>query len=35
VSFNFGLRYEYFSPYTELRGRLANLDVKPDFTVAW
>ncbi len=32
LSLNFGLRYEYFSPYRELHGRLANLDVKPDWT---
>src|ERR1022692_132781 len=29
---NVGLRYEYFAPYTELRGHLANLDVSPGFT---
>ncbi len=34
ISFNFGLRYEYFSPYTELRGHLANLDLNPTFTAA-
>jgi hypothetical protein len=27
LSVNFGLRYEYFSPYTELRGHLSNLDL--------
>jgi hypothetical protein len=27
LSFNVGLRYEYFSPFTELRGHLANLDL--------
>ncbi len=32
LSFNVGLRYEYFSPYTELRGHLANLDLKPGNT---
>jgi trimeric autotransporter adhesin len=32
VTINFGLRYEYFAPYTELRGHLANLDVSPGFT---
>lgn len=32
VSLNFGLRYEYFAPYTELRGHLANLDLNPTFT---
>ncbi len=29
LSFNIGLRYEYFAPYTELYGHLANLDVSP------
>jgi hypothetical protein len=29
LSFNLGLRYEYFAPYTELRGHLANLDISP------
>lgn len=32
LSLNFGLRYEFFSPYTELRNHLANLDVAPGFT---
>jgi trimeric autotransporter adhesin len=32
LSFTLGLRYEYFSPFTEKYGRLANLDVAPDFT---
>jgi len=32
VTINVGLRYEYFAPYTELRGHLANLDVSPGFT---
>jgi hypothetical protein len=32
LSVNFGLRYEYFAPYTELRGHLADLDVSPGFT---
>jgi hypothetical protein len=32
LSFNLGLRYEYFAPYTELYGRMANLDVSPGFT---
>ncbi len=27
-----GVRYEYFSPFSEKYGRLANLDVAPDFT---
>lgn len=32
LSLNFGLRYEYFAPYTELRGHLANLDLNPERT---
>ena len=32
LSLNLGIRYEYFAPYTELYGRLANLDVSPGFT---
>jgi hypothetical protein len=32
VTIQFGLRYEYFAPYTELRGHLATLDVSPGFT---
>ena len=32
LTINFGLRYEYFDPYTELHGHLANLDVSPGFT---
>ena len=32
LTLNFGLRYEYFAPYTELRGRLANLDLNPTMT---
>jgi len=32
LSLNIGLRYEYFAPYTELQGHLANLDVSPGFT---
>jgi trimeric autotransporter adhesin len=31
LSINVGLRYEYFSPYTELRGHIANLDVASGF----
>jgi hypothetical protein len=27
-----GLRYEYFTPYTEKYGQIANLDIAPDFT---
>jgi hypothetical protein len=32
LSINIGLRYEYFAPYTELRGHLANLDVNGNLT---
>jgi hypothetical protein len=32
LSINIGLRYEYFSPFTELRGHLANLDINPSVT---
>ena len=32
LSFNFGLRYEYFAPYTELHNHLANLDLGPGDT---
>jgi hypothetical protein len=32
MTLNVGLRYEYFAPYTELQGHLANLDVSPGFT---
>jgi hypothetical protein len=32
LTINVGLRYEYFAPYTELRGHLATLDVSPGFT---
>ncbi|HEX5430904.1 MAG TPA: hypothetical protein VFW83_02985, partial [Bryobacteraceae bacterium] len=31
LSLNFGLRYEYFAPYTELYGHLSNLDISPGF----
>jgi trimeric autotransporter adhesin len=34
LTLNFGLRYEYVSPYTEADNRLVNLDVAPDFTAA-
>src|SRR5260221_8281933 len=27
-----GARYEYFTPYTEKYGRIANLDIAPGFT---
>jgi hypothetical protein len=33
-SVNWGIRWEYGAPVTELKGRLANLDVGPDFTTA-
>jgi hypothetical protein len=32
LTINFGVRYEYFAPYTELYGHLANLDINPTFT---
>lgn len=32
VTLNYGLRYEYFGPYTEKNGRLVNLDHNADFT---
>jgi hypothetical protein len=32
LTLNLGLRYEYFTPYTELQGHLANLDVNPALT---
>jgi hypothetical protein len=32
LTLNIGLRYEYFSPYTELFGHLATLDINPTFT---
>jgi hypothetical protein len=32
LTINFGVRYEYFAPYTELYGHLANLDINPAFT---
>jgi trimeric autotransporter adhesin len=34
LSINFGLRYEYFTPFTELQGHLSNLDLNPGFTAA-
>jgi outer membrane receptor protein involved in Fe transport len=34
LSFNIGLRYEYYGPYTESDNRIANLDVAPGFTAA-
>ncbi|HVH86076.1 MAG TPA: TonB-dependent receptor, partial [Terriglobales bacterium] len=32
LSFNFGLRYEYVSPFSEANNRLANLDLNPSIT---
>ncbi|HZY62005.1 MAG TPA: TonB-dependent receptor [Edaphobacter sp.] len=32
LTLNFGVRYEYFSPYTEKYNRLVNLDHNADFT---
>ena len=32
LTLNFGLRYEYFSPYVEKNNRLVNLDYNSDFT---
>ncbi|WP_255462301.1 TonB-dependent receptor [Granulicella sp. WH15] len=32
LTLNFGLRYEYFGPYTEKNNRLVNLDHTPDFS---
>ncbi len=32
LTFNYGLRYEYFSPYVEKNDRLVNLDHNLDFT---
>jgi hypothetical protein len=32
LTLNYGLRYEYASPYTEASNHLANLDVAPGFT---
>jgi hypothetical protein len=32
LTVNLGLRWEYEAPYTELQGRLVNLDVAPDFS---
>jgi len=34
LTINAGLRWEYGAPMTELRGRLVNLDIAPDFTAA-
>ncbi len=32
LTLNLGVRYEYFNPFTEKYGRLANLDIAPDFS---
>ncbi|HUI53731.1 MAG TPA: TonB-dependent receptor [Bryobacteraceae bacterium] len=32
LTLNLGLRYEYFSPYTELYGQMATLDINPAMT---
>lgn len=32
LTLNFGLRYEYVSPYTELNNQIVNLDANPQFT---
>lgn len=34
LTINFGLRYEYVSPWSESGNRIVNLDVAPDFTSA-
>lgn len=34
LTLNVGVRWEYGAPITELKGRLVNLDVTPDFTAA-
>jgi outer membrane receptor protein involved in Fe transport len=34
LSFNFGLRYEYVSPFSEQNNRLVNLDINPNITAA-
>jgi trimeric autotransporter adhesin len=34
LSANFGLRWDYTSPFTELYNRIANLDISPGFTDA-
>jgi hypothetical protein len=33
-TFNYGLRYEYFEPFTEKYGHLSDLDLGPDFSSA-
>jgi len=32
LTLNLGLRYEYFAPWSEKYGRIANLDIAPNFT---
>ena len=32
LTLNFGLRYEYVSPYTEINDLIANLDINPTYT---
>ena len=32
LTFNLGLRYEYFTPFHEKYGHIANLDIAPNFT---
>ena len=32
LTLNLGLRYEYFSPFAEKNGRMANLDIAPGYT---
>ena len=32
LTFNIGVRYEYTEPFHEKNGRLANLDIAPNFT---
>ena len=34
LTLNLGLRYEYFSPFSEVDNRIVNLDVNSDFTAA-
>ncbi len=34
LTINYGVRWEYGAPITELYGRLVNLDIKPGFTAA-
>jgi hypothetical protein len=34
VTVNYGVRWEYESPFTESQGRLVNLDIAPGFTAA-